>query len=84
MGKSLNHDLRLMTNILKRPPDSYFKYSGMGFQILGTLILGGYLGYRLDLYLDSEKLYFTLTGLLVGVCFSIYLALKLFFQNKDQ
>lgn len=72
--------------MLKTPRNSsepYFKYSALGFQILSALLLGGYLGHRLDAYLAWGKSYFTLAGLLLGVSFSIYVGLKLFLRNKE-
>ena len=67
----------------RRPSDPYLKYSALGFQMLAALLVCGYLGYRLDAYLESDNSYFTLAGLLLGVACSIYFALKLFLQNKE-
>lgn len=68
--------------MVKTSPKPYLKYSALGFQILSALLVCGYLGYRLDIYLESSKSYFTLIGLLLGVSFSIYAGLKLFLQGE--
>ena len=40
---------------------SYLKYSGLAFQLLGAIGVFGWLGYRLDQYLELKLPAFTLT-----------------------
>jgi hypothetical protein len=38
----------------KKPVSSYMKYSGLAFQLLGSMAIFGWLGYKLDQKLSLE------------------------------
>lgn len=59
----------------KPPSNSYVRYSGFAFQLLGGIGLGAWLGHRLDLYLNLEfPLFLLLFVLLIlaGMLYQIY------------
>ncbi len=51
---------------------NFIKYSGMGFQMLATIGLFAFAGYKIDGYRNSDKLIFTAVFGLVGVIISLY------------
>lgn len=51
---------------------NFIKYSGMGFQMLATIGLFAFAGYKIDGYRNSDKLIFTAVLGLVGVIISLY------------
>ena len=53
--------------------DKYIKYSGLAFQMIAGLILFGWVGIKIDKYVQLPYPIFTLVGLLLGVVLSIYL-----------
>ena len=72
-----------MKQAFKNKPSSrnkYFKYSGMAFQMMATILLGLGLGYFLDHHLGTEKL-FTAIFTLLFVTASMYLTLKDFIKK---
>ena len=52
--------------------NSYIKYSGLGFQLLVTIAIAGWLGYLLDRYLSLKLPVFMLICILVGFAGSVY------------
>lgn len=51
---------------------NFIKYSGMGFQMLATIGLFAFAGYKIDGYRNSDKLIFTAVLGLAGVIISLY------------
>ena len=43
----------------KKKLDTYMKYSGMAFQMMGILLLSGWIGGKIDAYYGFEKHYVT-------------------------
>jgi F0F1-type ATP synthase assembly protein I len=62
--------------------NTYLKYSGMGFQMLATILIGLGLGVFLDNKLDTGKI-FTAICTFVFVIASLYLVLRDFIKSKD-
>ncbi len=59
----------------KGPSNSFLKYSGFGIQLLGGIGLAGWLGYRLDLYLNLNFPVFLLSFVLLvfsGMLYQMY------------
>jgi len=48
----------------KEKADSYMRYSGMAFELVGILVVGVFVGKKLDAWMGNETAYATL-GLLV-------------------
>jgi len=51
---------------------NFIKYTGMGFQMLATIGLFAFAGYKIDGYRHSEKFIFMAIFGLVGVLVSLY------------
>jgi len=51
---------------------NFVKYTGLGFQMLATIGICAFAGYKIDEYRDSEKLIFTALLGLLGVVASLY------------
>lgn len=65
----------------EKPANSFLKYSGLGLQMLVTIGVGAWLGYKLDQYLELKFPVFLLTFVFVlfgGVMYQLYRTL-----NKD-
>lgn len=61
----------------KKPPfNSYARYSGIAFQMLAIILLGVYLGLRLDRWVHWEFPVFTISLSLVSVVLAIYFVVK--------
>ncbi len=63
----------------KQPSSSYLKYGGFAFQLLGGIGLTGWLGHRLDLYLNLEFPLFLLLFIFsafIGMIYLMYQKLK--------
>jgi len=74
MSEKLNKD--------KVGSNNYLEYSGLGFQIAGTVAVGFFIGYELDKWLNTSQPYFTAIVSLVFVFLGLYLGLKDFLKSK--
>ncbi len=63
------------------PVDSALKYSGVGFQIVGTAVLGFFLGLKADEWFHTEKPYFTALLAIIFTFAGLYLGLRQFFEK---
>ncbi|WP_026463442.1 AtpZ/AtpI family protein [Adhaeribacter aquaticus] len=54
----------------------YLKYSGLGFQMIATLILAAYAGMKLDEYFQNKNPWYTIGLMLAGVLASMYMVIK--------
>jgi hypothetical protein len=61
---------------LRQPTNSYVRYSGLAFQMLGTIVLFTYAGYRLDQWLQPKVPVWTLVLSLVSIAGSLYLFIR--------
>lgn len=62
--------------------NNYLKYSGMAFQMVGTMLVGIFIGRWLDRKLDTPQPYFTALLALVFTSAAIYLVLRDFLAKK--
>ncbi|HEU5289498.1 MAG TPA: AtpZ/AtpI family protein [Cyclobacteriaceae bacterium] len=63
----------------KKPVNAYMKYSGLAFQLLGSMAILGWLGYKLDQKLSLQfPAFMLLFGFLgfSGVMYKVYKSLK--------
>jgi hypothetical protein len=63
----------------KKPVSSYMKYSGLAFQLLGSMAIFGWLGYKLDQKLSLEfPAFMLLFGFLAfgSVMYQVYKSIK--------
>lgn len=68
--------LKDMDNEDKKNSNSFLKYSSVAFQMLVTIGLFSFAGYKLDVYQKTEKpIYMALLGL-TGVAVSLYQVVK--------
>lgn len=59
----------------KKPVNAYMKYSGLAFQLLASIGICGWLGYKLDQYLSLKfPAFMLLFGLaaFVGIMYQVY------------
>jgi len=59
-----------------RPENSYAKYSSLAFQMLGTILIFTYGGYRLDLWQQNSIPVWTLVLSLASIGASLYLFIR--------
>lgn len=52
------------------------KYSGLGFQMLATIGIFAFIGYKIDLYQKHQTLLVTAIFSLIGVLISLYQVIK--------
>lgn len=62
--------------------NNYLKYSGMAFQMVGTMLVGIFIGRWLDHKLATPQPYFTALFALVFTGAAIYLTLRDFLSKK--
>jgi F0F1-type ATP synthase assembly protein I len=62
--------------------NSYMRYSGIGFQIAGSLGLGIFIGYELDKWLKTSKPYCTMFSGLLFLFVGMYFAFRDLLKNK--
>jgi F0F1-type ATP synthase assembly protein I len=61
---------------IKKPANAYLRYSGLGFQIAGTIGLGVFIGIELDKWLKTSKPWFTITCSFLFLIIAFYLGFK--------
>ena len=62
--------------------NAYLKYSGMAFQMGIIILLGSFLGKRLDLYFNTPKPYLTILFALLSIAAAFYITLKDIIKEK--
>lgn len=60
----------------KKPVNDYIKYSGLGFQMLFTILAGVFAGKKLDHWLGMKYPAFTLVLTLMGVGIAMYVVIR--------
>lgn len=60
--------------------ESYAKYSGLAFQMIGIILIPVFVGVKLDKLVGLETPVFTIVLALLGVFGSIYIAIKDFIK----
>ncbi len=55
---------------------NFIKYTGIAFQMLATIGLFAFIGYKIDAYRNSAKPIFTAVISLIGVLLSLYQVVK--------
>ena len=55
---------------------SYARYTGMAFQMMGTILVFTFLGYKTDKWLDLKFPIFLLVGIFAGLFGSMYSIFK--------
>lgn len=70
-----------------RKPDgklqNYMKYSGMAFQMAIIILVGAFLGQKLDERVQTERPYFTVALSLLAIFAALYITLKDLIGNDD-
>ncbi|MFW5761163.1 MAG: AtpZ/AtpI family protein [Cyclobacteriaceae bacterium] len=57
---------------------SYAKYSGLAFQMIATILLGLFLGHKLDEWANNHLPLFTIAGILMAIVGSLIALIKNF------
>jgi F0F1-type ATP synthase assembly protein I len=65
-----------------RKVSNYLKYSGMAFQMVGTMLVGIFVGRWLDRTLGTSQPYFTALCALLFTGAAVYLVLKDFLAKQ--
>lgn len=60
----------------KKQANFYLKYSGLAFQMIGTLVVLAFIGQWLDQYFNINRPYITTVCCLFGVFASMYILIK--------
>lgn len=64
------------TNNKNKGVNAYVKYSAVGFQMLATIGVFTYIGYKVDEYRKSDQPIFTALISLIGVVISLYQVIR--------
>lgn len=64
-----------------KPSNSYLKYSGLAFQMFGSIGLCAWIGYRLDQYFELKFPAFLLSLILLAFTGTLFMVYRSF--NKD-
>ncbi len=67
----------------KRNINNFAKYSAISFQMLATIGLFAFIGYKIDGYKNSKMPLFTAGLSLVGVAVAMYQVVKQLNKNKE-
>ena len=60
----------------KKPVHKYLRYSGLGFQLIATVLIFIWLGMQIDENMNPESHTFTLIGTLLGIVGAFYFMFK--------
>ena len=62
----------------KKPPkgNEFIKYSGMGLQMAAIMLLGAWIGSKLDALWNIKNNLLTALGTVVGVALALYVVIK--------
>jgi len=63
-------------NKKKNPLNAYIKYSGLAIQMIVTMCLGAWVGFKLDAYFKNANHLFTVFILLLSVIASMYFVIS--------
>ncbi|RZJ64132.1 MAG: AtpZ/AtpI family protein [Flavobacterium sp.] len=66
----------------KKQATNFAKYSGIAFQMLATIGLFSFVGYKIDEHRESTKFIFTAILGLVGVIISLYQVVRSLNKNN--
>ncbi|MEZ5071459.1 MAG: AtpZ/AtpI family protein [Bacteroidales bacterium] len=80
MGEAGDDDLRRKST---RGVNQFVKYSGMGFQMLATILIFYWAGSKLDARSPNEKPVYTAILTVLGVFAGLYLILKDFLTGRQ-
>ena len=61
---------------------AYMKYSGMAIQMGIIILIGAFIGKKLDAYFQTERPYLTSLFALIAIFAALYLSLKDLFGSK--
>jgi F0F1-type ATP synthase assembly protein I len=65
-----------------KPINEYARYSGIGFQMIATILIALFAGIKLDKWLAMKFPLFTLILTLLGVGIAMYVVIKEFVKKK--
>lgn len=60
----------------KPPFNTYIKYSGLGFQMIGIIAVFTFAGYKIDAWQHNQTPYYTAGLSLTGVILALYIVFK--------
>lgn len=67
--------------LMENQSSKFLKYSGLAAQMLGTILIFTYGGYRLDLYQQNEVPVWTLVLSLASIAGSLYMLIRSFSKS---
>ena len=65
----------------KKPFEQYARYSSIAFQLVAIVLIGVFIGHKLDQYFSQEPPIFTLIFSLIFVVFAILLVVRQVMKN---
>ncbi|OKS87972.1 AtpZ/AtpI family protein [Mucilaginibacter polytrichastri] len=60
----------------RKPVNSYIKYSSIGFQMIATIGITTFIGYKIDASMHHQTQWVTAVLALIGVFISLYLVIN--------
>jgi F0F1-type ATP synthase assembly protein I len=56
--------------------DAFIRYSSLGFEMMTMIVLGTFLGYKIDEWLDNNFKWFTLVLMVLSVVGSVFYSVR--------
>ena len=66
----------------EKPVNTYLRYSGLGFQIAGTIGVGVFIGIEMDKWLKTSKPWFTVAFSILFFVAAFYLGFRDLLKKK--
>ena len=66
----------------RKQVNDYVKYSSIAFQMIATILIGVFVGVKLDEYFETDNSIFTLIFSMVFVLFGIFIGVRGIIKDK--
>ena len=68
--------MKIQSQKNKKRFDSFIRYSNLAFEMMGIIVLGTFLGFKIDDWLENDFRIFTLLLIVLSVVGSVFYAIR--------